>query len=110
VAGRAALWSRKLAALGLAAAAWVETRRGSTEKALSEPSKSTAREVAGRCYQERIPWKWSRGWADTQMRPRAGARGPDVGFATGYELSRGLHREANCRGVRLGPMRITPLQ
>jgi hypothetical protein len=48
--------------------------------------------------------------ARTRMRPRTRARDWATGSAMIYELSRGLHREANWRAERLGPIRISPLQ
>src|SRR5437867_2638516 len=48
--------------------------------------------------------------ADTRVHARQEARGFTERYATVYEVSRGLHRELNCRAVRLGPMRMSALQ
>ena len=67
---------------------------------------------AGNGLEGRVVVTWS-GFgrqADTQVGPRPRARDSAAGFATAYELSRGLHRKANWRAVRFGPIRISPLQ
>ena len=67
---------------------------------------------AGNGLEGRVVVTWS-GFgrqADTQVSPRPRARDSAAGFATAYELSRGLHRKANWRAVRFGPIRISPLQ
>src|SRR6266536_1278294 len=46
---------------------------------------------------------------DTQLRLRAGARG-GASWKPAYELSKKLHRDANCDGVRFGPMRMAAPQ
>jgi hypothetical protein len=48
--------------------------------------------------------------AGTRVRSPVTAFGLVAVWKLDYELSRGLHRAANCRAERFGPMRISPLQ
>jgi hypothetical protein len=57
-----------------------------------------------------VAWKGFSSARETRVRPRTRARDWATVSAVTYELSRGLHLEANWRAERLGPIFISPLQ